>query len=168
MTILLCSITICTFLNTITYLQILVMNLSILIHTNIVTIRQLHYNILWFSYNIAQTENESQEGHSPHDWLQTQQTCQLWKTKIRTLTSKNLYLVKKSYFLKLISQNAFWTFILNYMYFSYGKWMQEGLPNLTGSCHLAREWKIIQVLHNKQNSINLTFSGNRYIQTTDT
>ena len=28
---------------------------------------------------------------------------------------------KKSYFLKLISPNAFWTFILYYMYFSYGK-----------------------------------------------
>ena len=43
--------------------------------------------------------------------------------------------------------------------------MQEELPNLTGSCELAREWKIIKVLHNKKNSINLTFSGNRYIQT---
>ena len=90
-----------------------------------------------------------------------------------TLKNKNSYFdiqkfvfcTKKSYFLKLISQNAFWTFILYDMYFSYGKSMQEGLPNLTGSCHLAREWKIIKVLHNKKNSINFTFSGNRYIQT---
>ena len=43
--------------------------------------------------------------------------------------------------------------------------MQKGLPNSTGSCELARECKIIKVLHNKKNSINLTFSGNRYIQT---
>ena len=97
----------------------------------------------------------------------------VWKSDLPTLKNKNSYFdiqkfvfcTKKSYFLKLISQNAFWTFILYYMYFSYGKWMQEGLPNLTGSCHLAREWKIIKVLHNKKNSINLTFSGNRYIQT---
>ena len=69
-----------------------------------------------------------------------------------TLKNKNSYFdiqkfvfcTKKSYFLKLISQNAFWIFILYYMYFSYGKWMQEGLPNLTGSCHLAREWNTTQ------------------------
>ena len=79
-------------------------------------------------------------------------------TDLPTLKNKNSYFdiqkfvfcTKKSYFFKLISQNAFWSFILYYMYFSYGKWMQEGLPNLTGSCHLAREWKIIKVLRNKK------------------
>ena len=38
--------------------------------------------------------------------------------------------------------------------------MQEGVPNSTGLCSLAHEWKIIKVLDNKKNNINLTFSGN--------
>ena len=38
--------------------------------------------------------------------------------------------------------------------------MQEGLPNSTGSCAFAQEWKISKALHNKKNNINFTFSGN--------
>ena len=90
---------------------------------------------------------------------------------------KFVFCTKKSYCSELTSQNAFWTFIHYYMYFSYSKWMQEGLPNwqpfasewniikvlhnnYNYSTPLAREWNIIKVLHNKKNSVNLTFSGN--------
>ena len=79
-----------------------------------------------------------------------------WHPKIRILYQKIVF------FKTNISERILNIYSTN---FSYGKWMQEGLPNSTGSCELARECKIIKVLHNKKNSINLTFSGNRYIQT---
>ena len=64
-----------------------------------------------------------------------------WHPKIRILYQKIVF------FKTNISERILNIYSTN---FSYGKWMQEGLPNSTGSCELARECKIIKVLHNKK------------------